>query len=84
LLARCHAGIAGVALSAGAYRIARRIDAAIPASRMMLKNALIPNGNGGQIHAHHRSATRLVGRGSADLPGADLGGDQDAGVTAIG
>ena len=42
-----------------AYRIRKAIDAAISSvAYEMLKNVLIPNGNGGQIHVHYLLLTQ--------------------------
>ena len=52
----------------------------------MLKNVLIPNGNGGQIHVHYLLLTQrgLLVADLLDRPGAIFGGDQMLEWTAIG
>jgi hypothetical protein len=70
-----------------AYRIRKAIDAAISSvAYEMLKNVLIPNGNGGQIHVHYLLLTQrgLLVADLLDLPGAIFGGDQMLEWTAIG
>ena len=70
-----------------AYRIRRAIDAAIAnVAYEMLKNVLIPNGMGGQIHVHYLLLTQrgLLVADLLDLPGAVFGGDQMLEWTAIG
>lgn len=69
------------------YRNQRAIDAAIASvAYEMLKNVLIPNGNGGQIHVHYLLLTQhgLLVADLLDLPGAIFGGDQMIEWTAIG
>jgi hypothetical protein len=62
-----------------AYRYRKEIDAAIAnVAYEMLKNVLIPNGNGGQIHVHYLLLTQrgLLVADLLDRPGAIFGGDQ--------
>jgi Nuclease-related domain len=69
------------------YRTRRAIDAAIAnVAYEMLKNVLIPNGMGGQIHVHYLLLTQrgLLVADLLDLPGAIFGGDQMIEWTAIG
>jgi hypothetical protein len=70
-----------------AYRYRRTIDAAIGnVAYEMLKNVLIPNGMGGQIHVHYLLLTQrgLLVADLLDRPGAIFGGDQMIEWTAIG
>ena len=70
-----------------AYRARRAIDAAISSiAYEMLKNVLIPNGNGGQIHVHYLLLTQrgLLVVDLLDHPGAVFGGDQMIEWTVIG
>ena len=70
-----------------AYRYRKAIDAAIAnVAYEMLKNVLIPNGNGGQIHVHYLLLTQrgLLVADLLDRPGAIFGGDQMLEWTAIG
>jgi hypothetical protein len=70
-----------------AYRSRKAIDAAIAnVAYEMLKNVLIPNGNGGQIHVHYLLLTQrgLLVADLLDRPGAVFGGDQMLEWTAIG
>lgn len=70
-----------------AYRYRKEIDAAIAnVAYEMLKNVLIPNGNGGQIHVHYLLLTQrgLLVADLLDRPGAIFGGDQMLEWTAIG
>ena len=56
-----------------AFRTRRAIDAAIAnVAYEMLKNVLIPNGNGGQIHVHYLLLTQrgLLVADLLDRPGA--------------
>lgn len=88
------AGIAAVAalivwlyLLFRAFRTRRSIDAAIAnVAYEMLKNVLIPNGNGGQIHVHYLLLTQrgLLVADLLDRPGAIFGGDQMLEWAAIG
>lgn len=69
------------------WRMRRDIDAAIAGvSYEMLKNVLVPNGNGGQIHVHYLLLTQrgLLVADLLDRPGAIFGGDQMIEWTAIG
>src|SRR3712207_7416912 len=69
------------------YRDRRALDAAIASvSYEMLKNVLIPNGNGGHIHVHYLLLTQrgLLVADVLDLPGAIFGGDQMIEWTVIG
>jgi hypothetical protein len=70
-----------------AWRTRRAIDAAISSvAYEMLKNVLLPNGNGGQIHVHYLLLTQrgLLVADLLDRPGAIFGGDQMIEWTAIG
>lgn len=70
-----------------AWRERRTIDAAIAdVAYEMLKNVLLPNGNGGQIHVHYILLTQrgLLVADLLDRPGAIFGGDQMIEWTAIG
>jgi Nuclease-related domain len=70
-----------------AYRARKAIDAAIASiAYEMLKNVLIPNGNGGQIHIHYLLLTQrgLLVVDLLDHPGAVFGGDQMLEWTVIG
>lgn len=70
-----------------AYRYRKTIDTAIASvAYEMLKNVLIPNGNGGQIHVHYLLLTQrgLLVADLLDRPGAIFGGDQMLEWTAIG
>lgn len=69
------------------WRTRRAIDAAIASvAYEMLKNVLLPNGNGGQIHVHYLLLTQrgLLVADLLDRPGAIFGGDQMMEWTAIG
>ena len=80
------AGIWGY-LQFRAYRQRRAIDAAIASiAYEMMKNVLLPNGNGGQIHIHYLLLTQrgLLVLDLLDLPGAIFGGDQMIEWTVIG
>jgi hypothetical protein len=70
-----------------AYRVRKAIDAAIASiAYEMLKNVLVPNGNGGQIHIHYLLLTQrgLLVVDLLDHPGAVFGGDQMIEWTVIG
>jgi hypothetical protein len=70
-----------------AYRVRKAIDAAISSiAYEMLKNVLVPNGNGGQIHIHYLLLTQrgLLVIDLLDHPGAVFGGDQMIEWTVIG
>jgi hypothetical protein len=70
-----------------AYRVRKGIDAAISSiAYEMLKNVLVPNGNGGQIHIHYLLLTQrgLLVVDLLDHPGAVFGGDQMIEWTVIG
>jgi hypothetical protein len=70
-----------------AYRNRKAIEAAIASvAYEMLRNVLIPNGNGGQIHVHYLLLTQrgLLVADLLDRPGAIFGGDQMIEWTAIG
>ena len=70
-----------------AYRTRKATEEAIASvAYEMLKNVLIPNGNGGQIHIHYLLLTQrgLLVADLLDLPGAVFGGDQMIEWTAIG
>jgi len=76
-----------VTLLIRAYRYRKAIDAAIAnVAYEMLKNVLIPNGMGGQIHVHYLLLTQrgLLVADLLDRPGAIFGGDQMLEWTAIG
>ena len=69
------------------YRYRKDNEAAITSvAYEMLKNVLIPNGNGGQIHVHYLLLTQrgLLVADLLDRPGAIFGGDQMLEWTAIG
>jgi hypothetical protein len=81
------AAIAWGYLQFRAYRARRAVDAAIASiAYEMLKNVLLPNGNGGQIHIHYLLLTQrgLLVLDLLDLPGAIFGGDQMIEWTVIG
>ncbi len=70
-----------------AYRHRRAIDATIASvGYEMLKNVLLPNGNGGQIHVNYVLLTQrgVLVADLLDLPGAVFGGEQMLEWTAIG
>lgn len=69
------------------YRNRKALEAAIASvAYEMLRNVLIPNGNGGQIHVHYLLLTQrgLLVADLLDRPGAIFGGDQMIEWTAIG
>ena len=69
------------------YRYRKDNEAAIASvAYEMLKNVLIPNGMGGQIHVHYLLLTQrgLLVADLLDRPGAIFGGDQMLEWTAIG
>lgn len=69
------------------YRARKAIDAVISSiAYEMLKNVLVPNGNGGQIHIHYLLLTQrgLLVVDLLDLAGAVFGGDQMIEWTVIG
>lgn len=69
------------------FRARRTIDAAIASvAYEMLKNVLLPNGNGGQIHVNYLLLTQrgLLVVDLLDLPGAVFGGEQMLEWAAIG
>jgi hypothetical protein len=69
------------------YRRRRGIDAQISSvGYEMLKNVLLPNGNGGQIHLNYVLLTQrgVLVADLLDLPGAVFGGEQMLEWTAIG
>lgn len=69
------------------YRSRKSIETAIASiAYEMLKNVLIPNGNGGQIHVNYLLLTQrgLLVADLLDLPGAIFGGDQMIEWTVIG
>ena len=79
--------IAWIYLLVRAYRYRKEIDAAIAnVAYEMLKNVLIPNGMGGQIHVHYLLLTQrgLLVADLLERPGAIFGGDQMLEWTAIG
>lgn len=70
-----------------AYRYRKDNETAIASvAYEMLRNVLIPNGNGGQIHVHYLLLTQrgLLVADLLDRPGAIFGGDQMLEWTAIG
>ncbi|HEY6641163.1 NERD domain-containing protein [Povalibacter sp.] len=70
-----------------AYRLRRSIDATIASvGYEMLKNVLLPNGSGGQIHLNYVLLTQrgVLVADLLDLPGAVFGGEQMLEWTAIG
>lgn len=70
-----------------AFRARRAIDAAIASiAYEMLKNVLVPNGNGGQIHINYLLLTQrgVLVVDLLDLPGAVFGGEQMLEWAAIG
>ena len=87
------AGIAVIALAVWgyvlfrAYRTRKEIEATVASvAYEMLRNVLIPNGNGGHIHVHYLLLTQrgLLVADLLDLPGAIFGGDQMIEWTVIG
>lgn len=69
------------------FRARRATDAAIASiAYEMLKNVLLPNGNGGQIHVNYLLLTQrgLLVVDLLDLPGAVFGGEQMLEWAAIG
>jgi hypothetical protein len=69
------------------FRARRAIDAAIASiAYEMLKNVLLPNGNGGQIHVNYLLLTQrgVLVVDLLDLPGAVFGGEQMLEWAAIG
>lgn len=87
IVAAVVALIVWVYLLVRAYRYRKAIDAAIAnVAYEMLKNVLIPNGNGGQIHVHYLLLTQrgLLVADLLERPGAIFGGDQMLEWTAIG
>src|SRR5690606_17308267 len=69
------------------WRVRRDTEAAIASvAYEMLKNVLLPNGNGGQIHIQYLLLTQrgLLVADLLDRPGAIFGGDQMLEWTAIG
>ena len=70
-----------------AYRARKEIEATVASvAYEMLRNVLIPNGNGGHIHVHYLLLTQrgLLVADLLDLPGAIFGGDQMIEWTVIG
>ncbi|GFE86590.1 NERD domain-containing protein [Steroidobacter agaridevorans] len=87
IVAAVVALIVWIYLLVRAYRYRKEIDAAIAnVAYEMLKNVLIPNGNGGQIHVHYLLLTQrgLLVADLLERPGAIFGGDQMLEWTAIG
>ncbi len=87
------AALAVIALAVWGYLLFRTFSArkkveAIIASVAyeMLKNVLIPNGNGGHIHVHYLLLTQrgLLVADLLDMPGAIFGGEQMLEWTVIG
>lgn len=69
------------------YRARRRIDGIITSVAYdVLKDVLVPNGMGGQIHVHYLLLTErgLLVLDVLDIPGAIFGGDQMIEWTSIG
>jgi hypothetical protein len=69
------------------YRARRAIEATVSSvAYEMLRNVLIPNGNGGHIHVHYLLLTQrgLLVADVLDLAGAIFGGDQMIEWTVIG
>lgn len=76
-----------IVLKIRAYRARRAIDASIASvGYEMLRNVLLPNGNGGQIHLNYVLLTQrgVLVADLLDLPGAVFGGEQMLEWTAIG
>lgn len=81
------AGIVALALYYRRVRARKKLDAAIGAVAYdMLKNVLVPNGMGGQIHVNYLLLTErgLLVLDLFDVPGAIFGGDQMIEWTSIG
>ena len=69
------------------YRARRAIESSIASvGYEMLRNVLLPNGNGGQIHLNYVLLTQrgVLVADLLDLPGAVFGGEQMLEWTAIG
>lgn len=69
------------------YRDRRRVDRTIASiAYEMLKNVLVPNGMGGQIHIHYLLLTQrgILVMDVLERPGAIFGGDQMIEWTSIG
>lgn len=69
------------------YRARKQIDNTIASvAYEMLRNVLIPNGNGGHIHVHYLLLTQrgLLVADVLDMAGAIFGGDQMIEWTVIG
>lgn len=76
-----------VYLQIKAFRRRRAIDTTIASvAYEMLKNVLLPNGNGGQIHVNYLLLTQrgVLVLDLMDLPGAVFGGEQMLEWAAIG
>lgn len=74
-------------LQVKAFRARRAIDATIASiAYEMLKNVLLPNGSGGQIHVNYLLLTQrgVLVLDLLDLPGAVFGGEQMLEWAAIG
>lgn len=87
------AGAAVIALAVWGYLLFRtyserkKVEATVASvAYEMLKNVLIPNGNGGHIHVHYLLLTQrgLLVADLLDKPGAIFGGDQMIEWTVIG
>jgi hypothetical protein len=81
------AGLVWAFLRFRAYRRRKALDASIAnIAYEMLKNVLVPNGNGGQIHLHYLLLTQrgLLVVDMLDHPGSVFGGDQMLEWTVIG
>jgi hypothetical protein len=81
------AGLVWAFIKIREYRRLRAIDASISSiAYEMLKNVLVPNGNGGQIHIHYLLLTQrgVLVVDLLDHAGAVFGGDQMLDWTVIG
>lgn len=81
------AGIVAFALYYRRIRARKKLDGMIGAVAYdMLKDVLVPNGMGGQIHVHYLLLTErgLLVLDLLDIPGAIFGGDQMIEWTSIG
>lgn len=79
--------IAWAVIAYRAWRTRKAIEASIASiAYEMLKNVLVPNGNGGHIHIHYLLLTQrgLLVVDLLDHPGAVFGGDQMIEWTVIG
>jgi hypothetical protein len=81
------AGMVALALYYRGVRARKKLDGMIGAVAYdMLKDVLVPNGMGGQIHVHYLLLTErgLLVLDLLDIPGAIFGGDQMIEWTSIG